>query len=135
VRLTLIRDLRESAAHAGIAMFACAADDAVLPTVLPAARCIDSELVASISGRPYPALKDRNQRPACGCAPSIDIGAYNSCPHFCRYCYANSDHPRVQRNFLAHRPDSPLLYGDLLPEDRVTVRALAPEIGHQGSLF
>ncbi|MDP4271946.1 MAG: DUF1848 domain-containing protein [Bacteroidota bacterium] len=35
-------------------------------------------------------LKDKGQRSACGCILSKDIGAYDTCPHNCVYCYANS---------------------------------------------
>lgn len=44
------------------------------------------------------APKDRGQRPACGCIPSRDIGAYGTCPHLCVYCYANKSEAEVRRN-------------------------------------
>ena len=35
-------------------------------------------------------LKDKGQRKECGCIVSKDIGACDTCPHLCRYCYATS---------------------------------------------
>lgn len=46
-----------------------------------------------------------------------DIGAYNTCPHLCRYCYANYDEQTVRQNYAKHDPHSPFLIGNLRPED------------------
>lgn len=50
--------------------------------------CIDGELIRELRGGVEPFPRDRNQRPACRCATSVDMGRYDSCGYRCVYCYA-----------------------------------------------
>ncbi len=60
-----------------------------------------------------------NSRAECSCYLTGDIGAYNTCGHLCRYCYANADEELVRYNMRLHDPESPLLVGRLQPGDQV----------------
>ncbi len=95
----LIADLRAIAAERGIALSLCTQPALA---AAPPARCIDAGRLADIAGRPITAATKGN-RPGCLCAQSRDIGAYDSCVHGCRYCYAVADHEAVQRRLRAGR--------------------------------
>lgn len=84
--------------------------------------CVDSGLISSLSGRRLSPAKDRNQRAECGCAASVDIGLYNSCPHGCKYCYANYAPRMIAMNRAAYDKSSPLLCSSPETSDRVTER-------------
>ena len=58
-------------------------------------------------------------RKECACYLGGDIGAYDSCGHLCRYCYANASPEAVRRNRRLHDPASPFLIGGPLPDDEV----------------
>ncbi|MBR0178352.1 MAG: DUF1848 domain-containing protein [Bacteroidales bacterium] len=46
--------------------------------------------------------RDKGQRQFCGCIVSKDIGEYNTCPHLCEYCYANTSKEAAVRNWKEH---------------------------------
>lgn len=50
--------------------------------------------------------RDKGQRLFCGCIVSKDIGEYNTCPHLCEYCYANSSKETAIRNYKSHQDNS-----------------------------
>ena len=77
---------------------------------LSEARCIDAERLADVAQRPI-AARESGNRPGCRCALSRDIGAYDTCPHGCVYCYAVGDRDRAVANFHEHDPDAAMLRG------------------------
>lgn len=48
-------------------------------------------------------IKDGGQREFCGCMRSKDIGEYDTCIHFCEYCYANTSKEKAAENFKRHK--------------------------------
>ena len=71
-------------------------------------RCIDPDLIDRLSHDPEllnflnKAGRDNGQRKLCGCILSKDIGAYNTCPHGCAYCYANTSPASAAANYRRH---------------------------------
>ena len=79
--------------------------------------------------------KKQHARSECACFLSGDIGQYDTCGHLCRYCYANTSGERVRQNRLAHDPESPLLIGQLRPEDMIHDVEQKSWLDRQISLF
>lgn len=108
----------------GIALKACCEAVDYRRFGIGQASCIDKTVLERICGCPLSVPADKNQRKHCGCVESVDIGAYDTCPHGCVYCYATSSCARSRRNALLHDPRSPLLTGKPGEEDTITERAV-----------
>ena len=100
----LLQGLADIARDNGMRIQACAQGEGGLPPYIPAGACIDAAWLSECLGIPPISGRDSAQREHCQCAPSRDIGMYDSCVFGCRYCYATSSLERAQANRLRHSP-------------------------------
>ena len=131
IRLPGIQEMVDLAGHLyriagkyGIAVQSCAEGTDFSETGVKNGKCIDDRLISEITGLRVSIGKDPNQRKGCRCVKSVDIGSYDTCTGGCLYCYANSNPETAQKNYAAHDPNSPLLYGDIQASDRVVEREM-----------
>lgn len=83
--------------------------------------CISHEYAFKLTGKTFKTWTARKEK-KCNCVQLVDIGDYNSCSHFCKYCYANYNEKLVQNNVKNHNPNSSLLIGSINPEDTIKER-------------
>jgi hypothetical protein len=95
----LLAALTDCAAAHGMALSVCAQRDVLVPGAA-LARCIDADRLSDVAGRDV-AAKRRGNRPDCLCHAARDIGAYDSCAHGCRYCYAVGEHEKTGERMKA----------------------------------
>lgn len=118
----LAGDFSEIAKNHGIYIDTCAEEVDLSRIGAGHASCIDRKRLERIGGCKLDVKKDLNQRAACGCVSSIDIGAYNTCQNGCVYCYANFNRTIVLDCCNRHDPLAPLLFGQVSAEDIVKPR-------------
>ena len=100
-RIRLVEAL--SRAVSPLRLTICAQPELTEGTAAEPTRCIDP---ARLGLGPLPV---QGNRPGCACAASRDIGAYDTCPHGCLYCYANASPAAARRRFKAHDPEAEML--------------------------
>ncbi len=107
-KIDLANELAAIAERHGIQMFSCCGDYLVGDRIKKA-HCIDGSIIEKLffpNGFQY---MEKPTRPECGCAESIDIGTYDTCPHGCVYCYANAHKSKAYQAFAGHDKDSAFL--------------------------
>lgn len=121
-KVELARELGCVAAEYRLNITACCQQEDFSPYGILPSSCIDAKRIEKICGVPLDLKKDKNQRKGCGCAESIDIGAYNTCLNACVYCYANDSFPTTLRRYQSHDPYSPLLMGKVMDNETILPR-------------
>ncbi len=96
----LLGKLAATARASGLRPTLCSQPELLAGAIEPAA-CIDSRRLSDLAGRPIKA-RTKGNRPGCLCAESRDIGAYDTCPQNCIYCYAVSSRGIAKRSLSAH---------------------------------
>lgn len=95
----------------GISLSTCAEEIALEEYGIPHGACVDKKHLEQITGSRLEVKTDANQRAACLCAEAVDVGAYDTCPHGCTYCYAVSSRATAARHLSGHDPAAPMLTG------------------------
>ncbi|HIW73957.1 MAG TPA: DUF1848 domain-containing protein [Firmicutes bacterium] len=135
VQRELALSFAETAAKTGLRLRSCCEEPIrEAAGILPGA-CIDPCRLERLGGFSLRTKRDAGQRPGCGCAESVDIGAYATCPHGCVYCYANASVKTAAGNHARHDPASPLLLGRPGDEDVIVPRRAASARTGQLRLF
>ena len=110
---TIAEGLQDLNKKWGITLAACAEAMDFSAWGIERNKCVDDQLMIRLfsddpllmdflDGGRKKSLKDKGQRPLCGCIISKDIGQYHTCPHQCIYCYANISPETAQKNYLKY---------------------------------
>lgn len=111
----------ESAKKYGMTVQTCFEDKNLIEYGFIKQDCVSHELAFKKTGKIYKTWTARKDK-KCKCVEMVDIGVYNSCKHFCKYCYANFDEKKVEINFKNHDINSSLLIGNLEKNDIIKNR-------------
>lgn len=107
-KLSMVREMVKIADPYNITLHGCC-QDLLAGESIQKAHCIDGEIIKELYPEIDFAAKLTPTRKGCGCYQSRDIGAYDTCPHGCAYCYANADKERAFRRFQNHNHLMPFI--------------------------
>ncbi len=115
-------DLSAVAHSYGLEIVSCAEEIDLDSFGIRHGACIDKDVIETVMGKAINVKKDPTQRQVCGCMKSVDIGQYNTCRHFCKYCYANFNAKLAAACYANHDPNGTTLSGKLFGDEKITER-------------
>ncbi len=134
-RISIGRELIDIAASHNMTIKPCAEGDEFSKYGADCSGCMKiSDYEKAIKKHLIPP-KLKGARAECACYLSCDIGAYNTCRHLCRYCYANAEAEVVLANSHLHDVNSPFLIGDYKEDDIIHDVPQKSWIDYQTSIF
>lgn len=83
--------------------------------------CMSQNIIEKAINANLKPPKRKNLREGCNCLMGNDIGAYDTCMHLCKYCYANTNKEKVKENVKNHIDSSPFLVGSCKEGDKITI--------------
>ncbi|MCD7763770.1 MAG: DUF1848 domain-containing protein [Lachnospiraceae bacterium] len=134
-RVQIGKAFSEIARKCGMAIKACAEGIDLAPYGIDCTGCMTIETFESALHCRLDVPKRKSARSECACYLGNDIGAYDTCGHLCRYCYANANAAAVRQNMKLHNPESPFLIGEGHPDDQIHDAKQTSWIDRQMSLF
>jgi len=108
----LAAGLKNIADHHDLKLLSCSEEVDLAAFGIEHGSCIDSSLIHELLGSSKHFARDKNQRGACGCVESVDMGIYSTCFFNCVYCYANTHAVTIESNRKRHYPESASLLYD-----------------------
>ena len=118
-RLALGKEFIRIATAHGMTVKPCAEGDELSEFGADCSGCMKISDYEKAIGKRLNAPKKKGARAECACYLACDIGAYNTCKHLCRYCYANAEPSKVLEKSSMHDPESPFLIGNYQNGDTV----------------
>ncbi|MCD8222115.1 MAG: DUF1848 domain-containing protein [Clostridiales bacterium] len=119
----------------GMTIKSCAEGNDLEPYGIDCSGCMTVEVFEQALHCHLDVPKRKSIRNECACYLGNDIGAYDTCGHLCRYCYANANPVAVKYNMQQHNPTSPFLIGTEAPDDQIHDAKQISWIDRQMRLF
>ncbi|MCR5793052.1 MAG: DUF1848 domain-containing protein [Lachnospiraceae bacterium] len=134
-QLELGKKMIEIASKHGMTVKPCAEGTLLEEFGADCSGCMTIKTYEKAIGKRLLVPKKKGARAECACYLSCDIGAYNTCRHFCKYCYANAEQSKVIEFSKQHDVNSPFLIGNEMEGDIVHEVDQKSWIDEQMSLF